>query len=421
MDGSQANAFFSLGAALALGLLIGLQRERQTPLVAGIRTNALTALLGAAAGLLSVELGVWVVVAGMLGVVAAIVMGNLAAIRAERADPGATSEIALVATYIVGVMTVLGPMDVAVALGVSIAVLLHAKSALHRFARLVGERDFRAVLQFLVVAFVVLPVLPDRAFDPLGVLNPRHIWLMVVLVVGISLGGYLAYKIVGRGAGAALSGLLGGAISSTATTFSMARLAGGAAAMAPAAALVILLASSVTYARVLIEVGVVGWSFLPSVAVAMAPPLAAMLLAALVVWLRSRDERIEAPEPRNPTQFTSALAFGAMYGVVLLAVAFARERLGSGGMYTVAVFSGLTDMDALTLSTTELVVQPREDPESPSLDAATGRRLILVGTMANLAFKGGVVAILGGRRLALLVGAGFGAVLLVSVAALLLI
>jgi len=414
MDSTFSAAFLPLGVALALGLLVGLQRERESPAVAGIRTSALTALLGASAALLVAPLGAWVVVAGFAGVIAAIVIGNVQAMRREEIDPGVTSEIALLATYIVGAMTVTGPLTVAVALGVTIAVLLQAKTPLHRFAGLVGEKDFRAVLQFLVVAFVVLPVLPDRAYDPFEVLNPRHIWLMVVLVVGISLGGYLAWKVVGREAGAAISGLLGGAISSTATTFSMARQARSASDLAPAAALVILLASCVTYLRVLVEVGVVGRSFLPSVSVAMLPPLGAMILASFVVWLRARRERIEAPEPKNPTQFTSALAFGALYAVVLFAVAFAKERLGQSGVYGVAIFSGLTDMDALTLSTAELVVSPRSEGGEAGLDAVAGSRVILVGTMANLVFKGAVVAVLGGRRLTTLVSIGFGAVFIVS-------
>jgi uncharacterized membrane protein (DUF4010 family) len=421
MEGSLTSAFLPLGVALALGLLVGLQRERESPAVAGIRTSALTALLGAAAALLIAPLGVWIVVAGFAGVVAAIVIGNLQAMRAGAIDPGVTSEIALLALYITGAMTVTGPLEVAVALGVTVAVLLHAKGPLHRFAGLVGERDFRAVLQFLVVAFVVLPILPDRAFDAFGVLNPRHIWLMVVLVVGISLGGYLAWKVVGRDAGAAISGLLGGAISSTATTFSMARQAKSASDLAPAAALVILLASCVTYVRVLVEVGVVGRSFLPAVSAAMLPPLGAMLLASFVVWLRARRERIQPPEPKNPTQFTSALAFAALYAIVLFAVAFAKERLGQSGMYGVAIFSGLTDMDALTLSTAELVAAPRAGGDGPALDGATGSRVILVGTMANLVFKGAVVAVLGGRRLATLVAAGFALALIVSAATLALL
>ena len=414
MDGTLTSAFLPLGVALALGLLVGLQRERASPTVAGVRTSAITALLGASTALLMAPLGVWLVVAGFLGVLGAIVVGNIAAMREGPVDPGVTSEIALLATYIVGAMTVTGPLEVAVALGVTIAVLLQAKTALHRFASVVGEKDFRAVLQFLVVAFVVLPILPNRAYDPFEVLNPRHIWLMVVLVVGISLGGYIAWKLVGRSAGAAISGLLGGAISSTATTFSMARQARTASDLAPAAALVILLASCVTYVRVLVEVGVVGRSFLPAVSAAMLPALGAMILASFVVWLRARRERIETPEPKNPTQFTSALAFGALYAVVLFAVAFAKERLGQSGVYGVAIFSGLTDMDALTLSTAELVVSPRSESGEPSLDAVTGSRVILVGTMANLVFKGAVVAILGGQRLTKLVALGFGAVFVVS-------
>jgi uncharacterized membrane protein (DUF4010 family) len=148
----------------------------------------------------------------------------------------------------------------------------------------------------------------------------------------------------------------------------------------------------VVLVRVLIEIGVVAPGFLPVAA----PPLAVLLLLSgalgAAVWFRRADHAEEAAPPGNPSELRPALVFGLLYALVLLAVAAAEDRLGEGGLYAVAALSGLTDLDAITLSTSQLVAAER-------LDAATGWRLIVVAYLANLAFKGAVVALLGHRRL----------------------
>ncbi|MEC9372246.1 MAG: MgtC/SapB family protein, partial [Planctomycetota bacterium] len=190
--------FMALGISLALGLLVGLQREKAASQVAGIRTFALVALFGTVCGLVVEPMGGWIAGAGLLAVAAASAMANFAKVRRGDVEPGITTEIALVLMFGVGVLlAVEEARAVAVAVGVATAALLHAKGALHRFVERLGDKDVRAIMQFAVITFVILPVLPDKTFTALEVLNPRHIWLMVVLVVGISLGGYVAYKLVG--------------------------------------------------------------------------------------------------------------------------------------------------------------------------------------------------------------------------------
>jgi len=209
--------------ALGLGLLVGLQRERAASRLAGLRTFAFVTLLGTLAAQLSTQFGPWLAVAGMLAVIAAVVTGNFVAVRNGGADPGQTTELAMLVMYLVGVYIVMGPLPLAVALGAGVAVLLHLKPELSGVASRIGDADFRAIMSFVVVTLVVLPVLPDRTFGPFDVLNPREVWLMVVLIVGIGLAGYLAYKLLGTRGGSLLSGALGGLISSTATTVSYAR------------------------------------------------------------------------------------------------------------------------------------------------------------------------------------------------------
>lgn len=398
-----ATLFEKLGIALGLGLLVGLQRERVESQLAGFRTFPLVTLLGTVTGFLAQEWGGWVLAAAFLGLTGLVAAGNVMLSHTEAPDPGQTTEVALLLMFAVGAFLVFGPVEVAVALGGGTAVLLYLKPQLQSLAGRIGDRDFRAIIQFVLVSLVILPVLPDRTFGPFQVLNPRQIWWMVVLIVAISLGGYLAYKLAGQRTGTALAGVLGGLVSSTATTVSYARKSEQGFAPGPAA-VVILLASTVVYGRILVEIGVVA----PGSFTAMAPPLAAMLALALalaaVLWWVGHDDEAEIPEPENPTELRSALVFGFLYAAVLLAVAAAKEHWAGAGLWVVSVLSGLTDVDAITLSTSRLIEEGR-------LEAGLGWRLILVASLSNLVFKGGVVMVLGTRALSRWVAAVFGGLL----------
>jgi uncharacterized membrane protein (DUF4010 family) len=384
--------FLQLFVALGLGLLVGLQRERADPVIAGIRTFALITVLGALAALLGRSFGGWIVAVGLLVAAALVLSGNLVRLGRGDADPGQTTEFTALVMYCVGALAVVAPLAVPVVLAGAVAVLLHFKEPLHRFVGRMGEQDIRAIMQLVLIALVILPILPDRPFGPYEVLNPYQIWWMVVLIVGLSLAGYVAYKLFGTKAGSALSGVLGGLISSTATTVSYARRTKETPESARLAALVIVIASAVVFGRVLVEMAVVA----PSYLIYMGPPIAAMLgvavLVSLVAWFFGRDRDAEPPEPGNPAELKSALVFGALYAGVLLAVAFARDRFGTAGLYTVAAISGLTDVDAITLSTSRLVA-------GGGLDPSTGWRAILLAGLSNLVFKAGIVAALGARAL----------------------
>lgn len=403
--------FEKVGLALLLGLLVGLQRERVQARLAGIRTFALITLLGTVCGFLSIDLGGWPVGLGALAVAALLMAGNLARQPTPHDDPGLTTEVAALLMYGVGAYMAVGHASVAVAIGGATALLLHWKRPMHAFVARIGETDLAAIMQFVLITLVVLPVLPDRTFGPYDVLNPRHIWLMVVLIVGISLGGYVAYKWLGAEGGAVLAGILGGLISSTATTVSYARRTAAAPAAVRLGALVLIIASTVAVVRVIAEVAVVA----PRRFVDVAWPLVVVWIwmagISLAAYLVVRGQKIELPTQENPAELKPALFFGALYAAVTLGVAAAHETLGATALYGVAILSGLHDMDAITLSTARLVNDDR-------LDAATGSRLILAAMLSNLGYKLGIVSLLGHRRLlggtAILFGlaaAGIGAVL----------
>ena len=173
-------AFEALGIALASGMLVGIQRERGGEALAGIRTFPLIALVGAMAAMVHAELGAWPIVVAGLGVIASMVMGNIFNHTEESPKPGITTEVAILVTFFVGVMLGSGLREIPVAIAAVTALLLHAKKTLHRMVDRMGDHDVMAILQFAVITFVVLPILPDRTMGPLGVLNPREIWLMVV-------------------------------------------------------------------------------------------------------------------------------------------------------------------------------------------------------------------------------------------------
>lgn len=407
--------YLRLGLALAIGLLVGLQRERtKEPGQAGIRTFALIVLAGFVAGLLAGQFGGWIVAAAIVFLAAVIGIGNALAARQPGHGTGTTTGITVLLIFGIGAYLADRRSDESFAVVVAgiAALLLHYKAPMHRFVRSLGEEDLRAIMQFVLITLVILPVLPNRPLGPYQVFNPFETWLMVVLIVGISLVGYVLHRFLDARTGTLLGGLLGGLVSSTATTASAAREAATQPDRSLAAALIILIATAVSVVRVLIEVAVVS----PSDLAVAAPPIAGFLalfaIITCILYRRGAREAVRLSPPHNPAELKSAVLFGLLYTLVLVAVAAAREHLGPGGLYAVAVLSGLTDLDAITLSTAALM---RDD----SLEASTGWRLILVAALANVVFKGAIVAVFGHRALlkriappyAIALGAGLAMVL----------
>lgn len=387
------SVFQQLGIALGLGLLVGLQRESAaSSRLAGVRTFPLLTVLGTLSALLAQSFGGWIIVAGFVALPLLIFAGKLVELKTASPEPGLTSEVAMLLMFGVGAYLVVGHRVVAIAIGGGIAVLLQFKGQLHGIVGKLGENDLKAIMQFVLISLVILPVLPNRTYGPYAVINPHNIWLMVALIVGIGLSGYIVYKFFGEHAGLVVGGILGGVISSTATTVSYARRTAQTPESSRLAAIVILISSTIVFVRLLLEIGAVAPSFLPVAA----PPLIVILLLLATfscgLWFWKRETQTSMPPQENPSELRSALFFGLLYAVILLAVAFAKDRFGSQGLYVVAGLSGLTDVDAITLSTAQLVSLGR-------LGADDGWRLILTAALSNLAFKACLIAALGHRLL----------------------
>jgi uncharacterized membrane protein (DUF4010 family) len=385
--------FLHLAVALGLGLLVGVQRERAEDPLAGIRTFPLITILGGLLTELSLRLdATWIFAVGLGSLAAVLATGYAITGQTGRYKPGLTTEIAALYMYIVGAFVAMGAVTIGVVMGGLCALLLHLKEPMEGFAARLTKADVKSVMQFAAIALVVLPVLPNRTYGPYDVLNPFEIWLMVVLIVGISLAGYVLYKLLGARAGTLLGGVLGGLISSTAATASYASRAKHHRSLAPQVALLIMVASTVAYLRILVEIAVAA----PSVLSAVAPPLVIISLANVVICglalVFVRGDAGDLAKQDNPSELRVALVFGALYGLIIFAIAAARETYGDPGLYVIATISGLTDVDAITLSTANLI-------EAGRLDPGSGWRAIVLASLSNLVFKGALGSALGGRAL----------------------
>jgi uncharacterized membrane protein (DUF4010 family) len=245
------------------------------------------------------------------------------------------------------------------------------------------------------------------------VLNPWNIWFIVVLIVGIGLGGYAVYTLAGARLGPLIGGAVGGLISSTATTVSYARRAAAQPEQSPACACVIAVASSVVFVRIGAIVAAAAPALLPALWGPLAIVGGAAGLGALLLVRATQRNGDGAPRLGNPAELGPALAFAAIYTVVLIAVRFVREQFGETGVYGVAAIAGLTDVDAIVLSTARLSLEGQ-------LAADLAWRAIVLSTLANLVFKAAVVIVLGPAELRRWVAAAFAPPLLAGAAILLL-
>ena len=385
----------AFATSLGIGLLIGLERERQPDIKAGVRTFALVCLLGCLAALLTQTTGnSWILAAGFISV-AAMMITALATDPLENGDPGTTSIVALLVCYALGAIVWYGHTSLAVMLGIITTVLLYFKHQLHDMTQRLTPTDILSMLQFGVLSLVILPLLPNQDFGPYLALNPHHIWWMVVLISGVSLAGYTALRLVGTRHGAILLGIFGGLVSSTATTIIFSRHARQKTALVPVAGVIVLLASLVVMVRIGFVAALIAPSLIAPLARVLGSGLLLGLLAALWVWQQHRNgsEVLPMPEINNPTEIKTALTFGTLYALILVLSAWLKDIAGNQGLYLLALISGLTDVDAITLSALRLFGAAQLSTDQAVIT-------ITLALLSNLVFKSGLIVVLGGSALA---------------------
>jgi len=442
------NLFTRFALAGALGFLIGLERAmgaRENP-HAGLRDFVIFALIGAISAFVATLYdNAWLIGVGFLGFLALLLLAYWADRRGGAVDFGITTEAAAIVTFFLGVLAMKGMHALSIALAIAMLAILSQKKAIDRFSSEIKFFELEAALKFLIISFIVLPILPrqyldnlltysvgqvttinqstsELAFVPgedqvfevdeslslygdstflgelqikhvtedivvgrysgsemeqiangialytplapmfvmhmLAAVNPFKVWLIVVLVSFISFVGYILVKILGSGAGIGLTGLIGGLASSTVTTLSFAKRSKELPAWNQIFAVAILLASSVMFPRLLIQIGVFNPALMRNMAVPILITGATGMILAALFFLRSKKATAEGTEPEkvsfdNPFCLKSAITFGLVFATILMVTRLAITYLGEAWLPLVAIVSGLTDADAIAFSVSD--------------------------------------------------------------------
>lgn len=380
-----------IGIALIIGMMIGLQREMHYQKkgeisFAGIRTFALIALYG--------YLSAWMqTLVPLFLPIAMVIFGAMVLVSYfTKASKGATTEMAAILTFVLGVMLHFSLEPYVISLAIVILFLLEIKGNIAKIEAHITAEDLSSATLFLMMTFVVLPLLPDKMVDPFEIFNPYKTWLMVVLIAGISFIGYIAIKILGNKRGVYLTGIFGGLVSSTAVSITLSKLyaikklflknfAGGMA-----------IASTIMYLRVLLETSFFNLSLTKVLAI---PYLGAALIGFAFVFYLYKNEiphKIEHAEVNNnPLALSEALKLGLLFGLIFGSIGIFQSKFGDSGVYIISFLSGFTDVDAITLSLSQLALHKISEEA-----AIYG---IIIATTVNSLVKLGIVFFLGGQRL----------------------
>jgi len=390
----------SLLAALAVGVLIGLEREQAKSPVAGtsiggIRTYPIFALVGALATMLEPS-SLWLPLIALAGVIALLAISYAADLRAGR-EHGITTEASVIATYLIGALAtsrgVIEPMStrliLVMALGVTLTFLLSSKQMLHGIASRVSREDFYATVKFLNAAVIVLPLLPNEDVGPLAAINPFDVGLMIVLISGLSFVGYVAMRLFGKGRGLLLGAAIGGLVSSTAVTLSVSGRTKKDGTLAPAGAAAIAIASTVMMARVAVLVGVINPALLAQLAIPLTACAVGAVLGGFIVYRRGGKVKDTPIKVENPFELGNAIRFGLLFAGILVAIKAAKTYLGNQGVYLAAAIGGTTDVDAVSLSTAK----------NMGTEAKAATIAIMIAIISNTIVKSSLALGIGGSAL----------------------
>jgi len=408
--------------ALLIGALVGTEREKRKVAekevsFGGLRTFILFAQAGAVSAWLSIHLGYpWIFVATVAAISAIIVTGYVLESRVRPTEIGVTTELAAITVCLLGGAVMYGFVAISVALAIVTSTVLAYKRPLHAAVAKISSDDLYAGLRLLIATFIVLPLLPDRTIDPWQALNPHRLWLLVILISGLSMVGYVAVRWLGPTRGTLLTAASGALVSSTAVSLAFARQSrvdsGQRAGELLAAG--ISVAWAVMFVRMIVAVAIVNASLVSAV---LAPFLAmaavAAALAGVFYWRGRKDggSKMAAEVPlKNPFSLWEASKFGVLFAVVVLVVQLTEHYLHGKGIYIVATLAGLTDVDAITLSMADFA--------NRGGDAHTAVGAMVVAALSNTVVKCGLALVFGSTAIRLRVLAATGATLATGAAAL---
>ncbi len=375
------------------GAAIGVERQRSghasgtAARFGGVRTFT---LLGGTAGLAG-----WLAAAGFAALAVVIAGGAVALVvagyaAASRHDVDATTEVAGLVVIAAGLLAGLGSLALASGIIAIATLLLVEKSELHALVGRIDDEELRAAARFGVMAVVILPLLPEGPYGPLGGVRPRELWLLVLFFTGLSFAGYLARRTVGMRRGYPMAGLLGGIVSSTSVTFTFARLSRADAAAGAPLALGTIGACTMLFPRVLLAAAVLNAGVARALVPYLAPPFLVGAIALVVGLRRTREDGPPGTPLQNPLQIGPALQMAVTFQAVLFAVHALRVWFGTVALLVSGAVLGLTDVDALTISMTRSA--------SAGVAAGVAAEAIAIGIVANSAMKLALAAALGAPR-----------------------
>jgi len=399
-DFTDAKEIALLGIALAVGLLIGVERgwklreAKEGQRIAGLRTYGLIGLLGGTSGLLFQYMGALVFGLVFMGFTIAVTVSYVLR-RLNSSDASITSLVTMLLTFILGSLVALEHINLGASAAVVIVLLLRFKGVLHAWLRKLGRQELHAAIQLLLISVVMLPVLPNQGYGPWLVFNPFEAWWMVVLIASISFVGYFSMKISGTEKGVILTALTGGLVSSTALTLHFSRLYKKQPVMETVLASGILMACAMMFPRILLVAGLIN----PALLAALFPPMAVMALLtfffAALIW-RAKDAHKTAQDLSHlisPLELKSALFFGALLVLVLLLGKAAVHYYGETGVYMLALLSGIADVDPINLTLSKM-----SRTDLPLNVAVLG---IVIAASTNTLVKAGLALAVGGRKMLL--------------------
>ena len=402
-----------LVVSAALGALIGLirqwdeQTDQKPGAFAGVRTHTLWALLGCL-GAFASEAHVPFALPVVLVLVSAHLIAQAVTLH-DDSSPGATSFAGAMLAMFCGALVFWEETKSAVFLAATAMVLVGLKRPIHQWTRSFTDQDMRALLQFAAISGVILPLVPNRDMGPYGAFNHFSTWLRVVLISGLGFAGYIAIRIVGQRAGVLLTGVLGGLASSTASTLAFSRRSRDVPQLSDHYALAVVAACTVMLPRVLIAVGFINREFALSLIVPFALMGVPGIVYAAWVWLRRHPQAKEGdtPELGNPLSLSTAIKFAALYSGIAFLVKVVREQGWTQGMLPLSFVSGLTDMDAISLS----IARDYTGQEAASL----ATRAVILAAVSNTLLKAGMAIGLGSPGLKVRIGIVLGTTAVVGV------
>jgi uncharacterized membrane protein (DUF4010 family) len=385
--------------ALLLGLLIGAERERTQGTdpslrrTAGIRSFVIVTLCGFFSAFLGIFLGNWFVIISFFGI-CLLVMSSYIYEAFKLNRKGITSELAAITTFLIGILCFYKP-NFAVILGIIMTLILSLKIHIHGFVKNLSQDEFFASLKFAIIAFIILPLLPNEALDSWGIINLYNIWLMVVFISGISFVGYILTKLIGTTYGVGITGLIGGLVSSTAVTTSMWTQSKKNKTIVFPFVIGVLAASVMMFIRVLFTISVLNYQLLEHVAWTLGLMSLTSLIAIGIFYKipSSKNVQSESLDISSPFQFIPALKFGVFFLFILATIEITRRFFGEGALYITALISGFADVDAITISMSQLSLAG-----DISNDVAV--RTITIAVISNTLVKAGITLLFGGKRFA---------------------